>query len=275
MPKTQIIGIVNITPDSFSDGGVAAVAKQAIDMVYAQFKQGADIVDIGAESTRPGAMPLSHNVEWARLEPILKALRADLLAQNIKISLDSYHAKTIKKAIQNNISIVNDVSGLRDVHICEILADSAVDIISMHALTLPADKGVTLPAEACMGDVLQNWLNDQQEILCKYRINPKRVCFDAGIGFGKNAAQSFAMMQAVMQRDHTQEKWVMGHSRKSCLNIIEQLPADARDSLTRALSALFIQQDIQALRVHDVAGHIALRQALSASRVGSEGAVSL
>lgn len=261
---TKIIGIVNATPDSFSSEYQGEYLPElAIKALYNQLEAGADIIDIGAESTRPGAMALHAEEEWARLAPVLAAVQADMLAAHLHISVDTYHPLTAKRALDMGVQVINDVSGLQNPSMCEVLAQYDCGIISMHAVSLPANKNKTLPADTNIKKWLNHWLNGQKETLGKYNIKEERVTFDPGIGFGKTAPQSLRLMAEILARNHLQERWVIGHSRKSCLNLIEEHPAPKRDGLTRAFSAQFMLAGIYAVRVHDVIGHAALRVALA------------
>ncbi len=254
---TKIVGIVNLTPDSFSDGGLAL--NDAVARVHALADAGADMIDIGAESTRPGAVALSADEEWARLSPVL----SQVAKKGIAISIDTYHVETAKRALDAGVQIINDVGGLRDDAMCALLAQHDCGIISMHALSLPVKKDETLDASIDLGIFLRDWVSAQKERLSAFGIAHERVTFDPGLGFGKSAVQSFHAMNYVLTRDHMSESWLIGHSRKSFLNLFEQRDAADRDGLTRSLSAMMMARGVAYIRVHDVAGHVALRKALT------------
>lgn len=257
MARTKIVGIVNLTPDSFSDGGLAP--RDAVTRIHELAEQGADIIDIGAESTRPGATALSADDEWARLQPVLTGVAAS----GLSISIDTYHPETAARALGAGVRIINDVGGMRDAAMRHVLADSDCQIISMHALSLPVKKDETLDAALDMGIFLRDWVSEQQRLCNEARITLDRVTFDPGLGFGKSAAQSVNALDYVLTRDHMFESWLIGHSRKSFLNLFEPRAVPDRDGLTRSLSALMIARGVAYIRVHDVAGHVALRDTLS------------
>lgn len=254
---TKIVGIVNLTPDSFSDGGLAL--NDAVARIHTLAEEGADIIDIGAESTRPGATALTADEEWARLAPVL----SQVTKGDLTISIDTYHAQTAKRALDAGVQIINDVGGLRDDAMGALLAQCDCKIISMHALSLPVKKEETLDEAIDMGIFLRDWVSAQKERLTKFGIAHERVTFDPGLGFGKSAIQSFHAMNYVITRDHMSESWLIGHSRKSFLNLFEQRDATQRDGLTRSVSAMMLARGVAYIRVHDVAGHVALRKALA------------
>lgn len=254
---TKIIGVVNLTPDSFSDGGLAL--GDALGRIHALAEAGADIIDIGAESTRPGATALTANEEWERLAPVVsQAVKSELT-----ISIDTYHARTAQRALDVGVQIINDVGGLRDDAMCALLAQHRCQIISMHALSLPVKKEELLDASIDMGIFLRDWVSAQKERLTQFGIAHERVVFDPGLGFGKSPIQSFHAMNYVLTRDHMSESWLIGHSRKSFLNLFEERAAHERDGITRSLSAMMMARGVAYIRVHDVAGHVALRKTLA------------
>lgn len=260
---TQIMGIVNATPDSFSHAKTGHYAPEdVVKQAYFLREQGADMVDIGAESTRPGATPLTAQEEWCRLLPVLCALKTDMQTGVLPVSVDTYHVETAAHALDMGVHTINDVSGLQNSEMCALLAQSHCGIIAMHSLGLPAKKEDVLPKETVMKHWLDGWYKAQMQRLRQYGISPARVVLDAGIGFGKTAEQSLSLLHAVSMRDHEKEQWLIGHSRKSFLTVVEAQPAPARDALTRAFSVMPILSGVRYLRVHDVAGHSRLRAAL-------------
>ena len=254
MSRPKIVGILNITPDSFS-GGFASV-----DAALGQFEtltaNGADLIDIGAESTRPGATPLDAGEEWARLAPVLSALR--LHAKNIPLSVDTRHPETAARALDCGVGIINDVGGLRDARMRALLAQHPGDIIVMHALTLPADPAVCWPAEVDLVEALVAWKNEIIARAQQSGIAPERLIFDPGIGFGKTSQQSWAILAHAHALVNTGGRWLFGHSRKSFLTCVRDVPPAERDALTLTCSALLAAAGVHYLRVHDVAGHHAL-----------------
>lgn len=251
MMRPQWMGILNLSPDSFSgDGGVGDALARAEALVNA----GADVIDIGAESTRPGATPLTHDQEWARLAPVFAALAAAPWRQHVRLSLDSYRPETVRAALDHGIDIINDVSGLQSPDMLAILRESACDIVTMHALTIPADKAVVWPDSVDPVAEILAWKTHVTARALAAGIAPERLWFDPGIGFGKTPHQSLALVLRARELVESGGRWLYGHSRKSFLTLFDDAPAANRDPLTRAFSAVLAQAGVGMLRVHEVGG---------------------
>ncbi|PZP84198.1 MAG: dihydropteroate synthase [Azospirillum brasilense] len=261
--RPQLMGILNLTPDSFSADGVTEHAV-ALARFEALVNDGATIIDIGAESTRPGATALSDAEEWARLEPLLQALQAHPLRAAVRLSLDSYHPATMRRALALGVDIINDVTGLRDDAMLDVARASTADIVVMHALSVPVVAGEVLPADTDMRAFLSAWRAEMLSRAVQAGIAPERLIFDPGLGFGKTANQNYAILAAMPQLVVAGERWLVGHSRKSFLKAALGVDASitARDDATLALSAMLTQMGVHMLRVHDVARHRALLDAL-------------
>lgn len=254
MNRPALMGILNLTPDSFSDG--YATPAQALLQFDRLAADGADIVDLGAESTRPGATPISPEEEWERLGPVLVLVAGR--HHTVRLSVDTRHAQTAARAIDAGVAILNDVGGLRDIAMLELLAGHENDIVAMHALSIPADKALVL-AEGC--DPVAAVLAWKDELLMRaatHGIAPERLIFDPGIGFGKTTAQSRQLVQEASRLVASGGRWLFGHSRKSFLPGSELLTPVERDGVTRELSLQLAQAGVHYLRVHDIAGHVAV-----------------
>lgn len=249
---TCLVGIANITPDSFSDGGRYEVADAAIAHIESLIADGAGMIDIGAESTRPGATPLSEQEEWARLKPLF-ALLTPTLIQRAIFSLDTRHPANVKRALDHGFHVINDVSGLTNKDMIYTLMGYNTQLVMMHSLTIPADKSVTLP-EAC--DViheLQSYAHKQLALLEEAGIHKERLIFDPGLGFGKTSAQSWEIINRIDELKTLGMPLYVGHSRKSFL-----AERGDRDDMTLAISRQLIEKNIDYLRVHDIAAHAPL-----------------
>jgi dihydropteroate synthase len=261
--KTQIAGIINITPDSFSDGGACVKAEDALARVVQLCEDGADMVDIGAESTRPDAVLLDAEEEWGRLSPVLDAAVRLAHDAKVKVSVDTRHALTAARALDVGVDVINVQSGLEQADMLAVLRDASCGVVMMHALTMPANPAVVMPpgcdvvaevtdALACMADDLQ-----------LSGIARSRVIADIGIGFGKDAKQSLALIAGAHKIQHQLGlPLYVGHSRKSFMRLVTDAQAAARDDVTLAYSSLLMQQGVAWLRVHEVARHVTLRAAL-------------
>ena len=248
MTPTRLMGIVNITPDSFSDGGAHLSPEAAFSAIEQMIAAEVHVIDIGAESTRPGATPLSHEEEWARLEPVLSQLSR---FKRVEFSLDTRHPGTARKGLACGVHWINDVSGLTSPEMINAVKDSSCKLVLMHSLTVPADKNVTLPEDA--DAVVEVLAFGQKRIaeLEKAGIARERIVFDVGLGFGKNPLQSMMLLRDITQFRALGVRLLVGHSRKAFLIGI----AADRDEATLAVSQYLCTKKIDYIRVHDVAAH--------------------
>ena len=253
------MGIVNLTPDSFSDGGeledVGAIEARVAELVTA----GAQLIDFGAESTRPGATLLTADEEWARLEPALGRLvdryRSEVLRP--RLSVDTYHAETARRALVLGADVVNDVSGLTTSAMLELAATSGADFVAMHNLGLPADKARTLPADQDPTAAVERWLEERLEAWERAGLDLSRIVFDPGIGFGKNALQSLQLLRNVERLHRFGLRLLVGHSRKSFMHQAAAADRLDRDLFTVGVSLRLCSAGVDILRVHNIAAHTA------------------
>jgi 2-amino-4-hydroxy-6-hydroxymethyldihydropteridine diphosphokinase/dihydropteroate synthase len=253
------MGIVNLTPDSFSDGGeladLDAVEQHATHLAMA----GAAIIDLGAESTRPDATPLDADQEWARLEPALGRLvdRHQDSVLRPRFSVDTYHVETARRALALGADIINDVSGLATPAMIELAATSGKDFVAMHNLGVPADKARTLPADQDPTEAVERWLEQRLTEWQHAGLDFSRIVFDPGIGFGKNALQSLRLMRNVQRFHRYALRLLVGHSRKSFMHHVAAADRTDRDLFTIGVSLQLCNAGVDILRVHDVAAHTA------------------
>lgn len=253
----QLVGILNITPNSFSDDRQSVDPLQTIQQVERMVLAGAEIIDIGAEATNPHSQPITAELEWQRLEPTLHALLPELsnLLIKPKISIDTRHALVAEKCLAMNIDCINDVSGLMDVAMQAIVAQSACDVVVMHHLTIPEDRTISLPPQENVIALVVQWAEKQLSYLEKNGINRKRIIFDIGIGFGKTAEQSLELIKNISVFNRLNTRLLVGHSRKSFLQQFTSHPPAERDLESVVLSLFLAQQKINYLRVHNVEAH--------------------
>jgi dihydropteroate synthase len=256
MKRPAIMGIVNVTPDSFSGDGVLADA--AIRHAHALTNDGADILDIGAESTRPNATSLTADEEWARLEPVLNGIIVREWRMRVRLSVDTRHPQTAARALAMGVEIINDVGGLADPMMLEILEGYDSDIVVMHALSIPADPALTLPDGCDVVAEILAWKERITNHAAAHGIAKQRLIYDPGIGFGKTAAQSLTLVKSADKLVKMGGRWLVGHSRKSFLKLVTDAPVEARDEATLQFSAQLAQAGVDYLRVHNVARHVAL-----------------
>lgn len=251
-----LMGILNITPDSFSDGGFFQHPDAALSHAIRLIHQGATLIDVGAESTRPHATPISPELEWQRLEPTLTALLHILPTLYIQpsISVDTRHPETAEKALTLGVHMINDVSGLENPRMCDVLQKAHCDVIMMHHQGIPADKNKTLPLNISSVDLLYEWGKKRIEDLEKKGITQNRIILDVGIGFGKTPHQSLSLLSALSHFKSLNTRLMVGHSRKSFLSLFTDKPFNERDIETLIVS-LSIAQDVDYLRVHNIEQH--------------------
>ena len=220
---------------------------------------GAELIDLGAESTRPGATPLSADEEWARLEPVLGRLvdryRGALLRP--RLSVDTYHADTARRALALGADIINDVSGLTTPAMIELAATSGADFVAMHNLGVPADKARVLPADQDPTAAVERWLEQRLGEWERAGLDLARIVFDPGIGFGKNALQSLRLLRNVERFQRFGLRLLVGHSRKSFMHQVAAADREDRDLFTIGVSLNLCRAGVDILRVHNVAAHTA------------------
>jgi 2-amino-4-hydroxy-6-hydroxymethyldihydropteridine diphosphokinase/dihydropteroate synthase len=250
------MGILNLTPDSFSDGGElvddAAVEARVAKLVG----DGAHIIDLGAESTRPGATPLTVDEEWARLERALGRLvdRYRGFELRPRLSVDTYHVETARRALALGADIVNDVSGLTTQAMIGLAATSGAQFVAMHNLGVPADKERVLPDQDPMTAV-ERWLEERLREWERAGIDPARIVFDPGVGFGKNALQSLRVLRDIKRLHRFGLRLLVGHSRKSFMHHVATTDRLDRDLFTVGASLQLAAAGVDILRVHNVAAH--------------------
>lgn len=258
LPFPQMVGIVNVTPDSFSDGGCYFNAKIAIERIQELAVQGASVIDIGAQSTRPNAQCTSSTEEWERLEPIFDFLAHEFILRPSKpyISLDSYNSEVIQRALQcYPIDWINDVQGNEDHDFLNLISKTKCKIVINHSLGIPPSKENILPFNANPIQLVYDWAQSKIERFSLYGIPKDRIIVDPGIGFGKSMFQSFSLLREVGFLKKLGCEILVGHSRKSFLNLISTQHSSERDNETIGISHYLCKQGVDYLRVHNVEAH--------------------
>jgi len=258
------MGICNLTPDSFSDGGNLASPNHWLKRIEDFERNNIQAFDLGAESTRPGATPVSPNDEWQRLQPALETLCAHFAGRIFKpwISVDTRHAQVAAQALEHGADTINDVSGLTDPAMLDVLKSSACQYVLMHSLSVPADRNVVLPSEGDPVAAVLTWAETQLERLEKTGISFDRILFDPGIGFGKTPEQSLAMIRRIDEFIKLPVRILVGHSRKSFMDTWAKRPAEARDGFGIGVSLHLASKGVDVLRVHEPQLHANAHQAL-------------
>jgi dihydropteroate synthase len=257
------MGILNVTPDSFSDGGRWTDTGFAIDRGREMAAIGADIIDVGGESTRPGAAPVDAAEERARVVPVIEALSAD----GIVVSIDTSKSSVAGAAIDAGAEIVNDVTGLSDQAMIETCSGADVGVVIMHMLGDPRTMQLDPTYDDVVGDIA-GFLRLRVDGAAAAGIDVSRIVVDPGIGFGKTYRHNLALLDGI-QRLGSGRPVLIGASRKAFLGSIlaragrPSSPED-RDYATGATTALAIANGVAIVRVHDVAGAIGVGRSADA-----------
>jgi dihydropteroate synthase len=253
--RTMVMGVLNVTPDSFSDGGKFLEPELAVEQAFAMEKAGADLLDVGGESTRPGSQETSPAEESDRILPVLEALRGRL---KIPISVDTRRATVAELALRAGAEIINDISGLNhDPKIAEVAARHGVPLILMHMRGEPRTMQAGPFARDVMQDVLQG-LRRSVAAARKAGVAKSQIILDPGVGFGKNFAQNYELLQKLQQLARLGYPLLVGTSRKGFLGATlardgKPAPPEERIWGTAATVTASILHGAHIVRVHDVA----------------------
>ena len=248
--ETGIMGIINVTPDSFSDGGKYANVEAAVMRAKQMVADGADIIDIGGESSRPGAEPISANEECRRVVPVVQALAEQF---QIPISVDTYKAEVAYEALSAGACVINDITALHgDPNMCQILADAQAGVILMHMQGVPATMQKAPTYQNVVLEV-HAWLTEVASQAVDRGIDSSRIMIDPGIGFGKTFDHNLEILHNLIQFRGIGYPLLVGVSRKKFIGQILDLPVHQREEGTAATVAWSIINGANVVRVHDVA----------------------
>ena len=252
------MGIVNVTPDSFSDGGRFVDPARIESHVDAMVEAGVHIVDVGGESTRPGATPVAPTHEWSRVGPVLERLIERSAGRRLRplLSLDTRHPEVAEKGLELGVDIVNDVGGLTSPAMVALARDSARDWVAMHHVTIPADSQVTLPSDRDPHDGVEQWLLRRMDAWDAQGLDLGRIVFDPGIGFGKNRLQSLRLLRRAGEFRRHGLRVLVGHSRKSFMRGFSGKDEADQDLATLGASLQLCAQGVDIIRVHNVPLHV-------------------
>jgi len=246
-PTPVVMGILNVTPDSFSDGGQYFETSRAVDHAFQMIEDGARIIDLGGESTRPGATPLSSNEEQDRILPVLEKLQS----AGVALSLDSYKASTMQQALAIGVDILNDISGFQDPENISIAASSVdVGLCIMHMQNNP----LTMQQQPSYGHVVEEvgqFLQDKIAQLSLLGIDRRRIAIDPGFGFGKTAKHNLTLLHRLAELPLQGTTLLVGLSRKKTLSKILGQDTDLTTASVAA-ALLAVERGAKVVRVHDV-----------------------
>jgi len=247
-PRPSVMGVVNVTPDSFSDGGLYVESSAAVEHARRLHAEGAALVDVGGESTRPGAAPVSANDELARVLPVLEGLAG------LPISIDTSKAVVAREALERGAELVNDVTALRgDRAMVEVVADADAYVCLMHMQGSPGTMQVAPSYDDVVGDVLA-FLEERVAFAVEHGVREDRICVDPGIGFGKTPDQNLELLRRLDELKALGRPVLVGVSRKSTLGKVLGDAGATRAGVAASVAAAVAAFDRGAtmIRAHDV-----------------------
>lgn len=264
-PRPSVMGILNVTPDSFSDGGSFASTVDAVDAARQMLADGAALVDVGGESTRPGAEPVSQDEELRRVVPVLEALAG------APVSIDTSRAEVARQALELGASMVNDVSALRrEPELAEVVAESHADLCLMHMQGSPRTMQVEPRYDDVVAEVVA-FLEERLGFAVGAGIDEDRICLDPGIGFGKTPDQNLELVRRLDRIAALGRPVLVGMSRKSTLaRVLGEDGAVGSDAASVGAAVAAFDRGASLFRVHDVHQHV---EALAGAAAVERGAV--
>ncbi len=248
--KTCIMGILNVTPDSFSDSGLYLDKAQAIKRAVRMVEEGADIIDIGGESTRPGSEPLAIEEELRRTIPVIEALSKEI---DIPLSVDTYKSGVARRALDAGASMVNDISGLRfDPGMPKVVSEYRVPVVIMHIKGTPKDMQKNPVYQALMPEVMDT-LREGIRSAMDSGVSEDKIIVDPGIGFGKTSEHNLEIIHKLRELTFLEKPVLIGPSRKAFIGkVLGDVPPGERLEGTAAAVAVSIMNGANIIRVHDV-----------------------
>ncbi|KPK03035.1 MAG: dihydropteroate synthase [Nitrospira bacterium SG8_35_4] len=264
--RTYIMGILNVTPDSFSDGGSYLRRDSAVEQALAMERDGADIIDVGGESTRPGAEKVSVKEEIQRVVPVIEEITKRV---QIPVSIDTYKSAVAEAAVSAGASMINDISGLRfDPQMPSIAALHKIPVVIMHIKGTPENMQKN-PVYTSLISEIMDYLREGIHIAMQAGIPGDRIILDPGIGFGKTVEHNLEIIQRLNEFEGFEKPVLLGHSRKSFIGrILDDLPVTDRLEGTAAAAAIGIFNGANIIRVHDVKEMVRVARVADAIRRG-------
>jgi dihydropteroate synthase len=248
--RPLLMGIVNVTPDSFSDGGRFLSPQSAVERAQALVEQGADILDVGGESTRPGSEPVPLDEELRRVLPVFEALTGRI---PVPLSVDTSKAQVARRALQCGAAIINDVTALRgDPEMVTVAAEFDAGLVAMHMQGRPATMQKN-PSYTNVVEEVFSFFRERLAELARQGIDPSRVVVDPGIGFGKTLEHNLQLLHRVERFHDLGRPLCIGHSRKKILGSLTGQPVENRLYGGIGVALALVQKGVGILRVHDVA----------------------
>ncbi len=261
--KTWVVGVLNVTPDSFSDGGRFLGSGAAIDQGVRMAEEGADILELGGESSRPGAVAVSADEELRRILPVLRRLRARLA---IPLAVDTYKPEVARVVLEEGAEIINDIYGVRgEGRLAEVVARADGGLVIMHMKGTPGDMQSDPSYDDVVGEVAA-FLRDRVAFAEAMGVGPEAIIVDPGLGFGKGVEHNLALLRHLSDFHRLGKPIMIGPSRKSFIGKVLGLPVEGRQDGTAACVAAAVLQGAAFVRVHEVRPAVHLVRMLDAIR---------
>ncbi len=260
--RTAVMGVLNVTHDSFSDGGRYERPADALDAAGAMVEAGVDLIDVGGESTRPNAEPVDVERETARVLPVVEAIKQRLA---VRVSVDTRKAAVARRALDAGADMINDVSALGDPEMLPLLLERRAPVVLMHMRGEPR----TMQRDTAYADLLGTvvgFLRDRAESAVAAGVANDKIVVDPGIGFGKSASGSLTLLERLPQLREVGRPILVGASRKSFIGTVLDLPAEQRLEGSLAVAAYASAQGAHVIRVHDVQATVRAVRVIDAIR---------
>ena len=249
----MVAGIINITPDSFSDGGIFESPRDAFALAQKHMADGAEIIDIGAESTRPGAQDIGAEEEIRRLAPLFELMQEnDFINKGVQVSVDTFRAKTAEFALKNGATIINDIAGTAfDADMVSVLKEHKPGYILGHSPAKPSEMMQKNYYTDIIDSLLQHFTETMNELV-RAGLPEENICLDPCVGFGKNTLQTLKIFEGIPKFLALGRPLYFGISRKNFIGELTGLPTDRRSNPTSVVVALLAQKGVHIHRVHNV-----------------------
>ena len=260
--RTRLMGVLNVTPDSFSGGGRYPDLAAALDGARRMIDEGADVIDVGGESTRPGAEPVEESEEINRVVPVVEGIKTSL---GVRVSVDTRKAAVAQRAIDAGADMINDVSTLRDRAMLPLLRETRTPVVLMHMRGEPR----TMQRETRYGDITQEvagFLHDCSDTAAADGLPGDKIMIDPGIGFGKSAAGNMTLLDELPALRKIGRPILIGASRKSFIGTVLDLPVEDRLEGSLAVAAFAAAQGAHMIRAHDVRATLRVVRMIDAIR---------
>ncbi len=250
--RPLLMGIVNVTPDSFSDGGRFLMTDAAVEQAMQLVAEGVDILDVGGESTRPGAESVTEAEELRRVVPVIEKLSR---MTSVPISIDTSKSNVARETLNAGARIVNDISGLRfDDQMIAVCRDAGCGIVCMHMQGTPQTMQINPQYDDVVAEI-NEFFSERLRTFLQAGILPERVALDPGVGFGKTPQHNVTILSSIRQFQELGRPVLIGHSRKRFLHKLLGKPVDDRVFWTVGVSVALSNQGVDIIRVHDVAAN--------------------